>query len=255
MQEFWRYTGLQIADDHDGASHLEDVICRVRMERAIPGHNFSRTLEMKDTYFVGPHRLPIALLRALNEVGAPFRQARGLPGNMPVLTCAIPKEKRHLLASAYEQSNLGFGCIDLDEGRKLQTLRFQMGDLQFYFVADMLDATMWEAIDVWRTVGRLPLLFYVEREGSWDASFVVVDAITGRLRNEAFRGGPDAVPSASTIYELHDLVLSEQLQKAATSDIPGVPLRHVFVNIMATYSVVQALMPDRAAEMAARRQA
>lgn len=130
-----------------------------------------------------------------------------------------------------------------------------MGDLQFYFVADMLDATMWEAIDVWRTVGCLPFLFYVEREGSWDASFVVVDAMKGRLGNEAYRGGPDAVPSASTVCELHDLALSEQLQKAATSDIPGAPLRHVFVNVMATSSVVQALMPERAAELEARRQA
>lgn len=79
---------------------------------------------MKDTYFVGRKRLPLAVLHALSEVGAPIRQARGLPGDMPVLTCAIPKEKRHLLGSMYEKSNLGFGCIDLDEGRKLQSLRF-----------------------------------------------------------------------------------------------------------------------------------
>ncbi|SDC54025.1 hypothetical protein SAMN05216345_102682 [Cupriavidus sp. YR651] len=208
---------------------------------------------MDINYFVGPNRMPIALLRALDEVGAPFRQARGLPGDMPALTCAIPKEKRHLLGSTYEKSTLGFGFIDLDERRKLQTLRFQMGDLQFYFVADMLDATMWEAIDVWRTVGRLPFLFYVEEGDSWDASFVVVDAITGPLRNEAFRGTPDAVPSASTLYELFDLVSSGQLQEAATSDIPGVPLRHVFVNAMSTYSMVQALMPDRTAKLEARR--
>ncbi|QGS32350.1 hypothetical protein [Cupriavidus metallidurans] len=255
MQEFWRYTGLQIADIHDGAWRHEDLICRVRLERAIPSHNFSRTLEMDINYTVGPNRLPIGILRALDEVGAPFRQARGLPGNMPVLTCAIPKKKRHLLGSTYEKSNLGFGCIDLDEGRKLQTLRFQMGDLQFYFVADILDSTMWAAIDMWRTVGRLPFLFYVETDNSWDASFVVVDAITGPLRNEAFRGGPDAVPSASTAYELRDLVLSGQLQKAATSDIPGVPLRHVFVNIMATSSMAQALMPHVEVGRKARRYA
>lgn len=34
-----------------------------------------------------------------------------------------------------------------------------------------------------------------KREGSWDASFVVVDAIKGRLSNEAFRGGRMQYPA------------------------------------------------------------
>ncbi|WP_051320745.1 hypothetical protein [Cupriavidus sp. amp6] len=181
--------------------------------------------------------LPIGTLEELQSLETQFKQARGLPGNLPMLTCPIAKEQKHLLGSQYRQSNLGFGCIELGDGSKLQTIRFQMGDLQFYWVADMVDPEVWSALDMWRSVGRIPLLFRIENGDSWDVSLGVAEAPTGVLRNEAYRSGGNSASTASTVDALFQLVSSGVLQAQATTDIPGVPLRHVFVNVLVTKRV------------------
>ncbi|MHA7684978.1 hypothetical protein [Cupriavidus sp. PET2-C1] len=181
--------------------------------------------------------LPIGQLETLQSLGAQFEQARGLPGNLPVLTCPISEEQKHLLGSQGGRSNLGFGCINLADGSKLQTIRLQMGGLQFYWVADMVDPEVWAAIDMWRTVGRMPFLFRIENGDFWDASFCVVDAITGPLRNEVFRRGANPESSARAVTQMLGLVSSGILQEQATTDIEGMPLRHVFVNVLVTERV------------------
>lgn len=183
--------------------------------------------------------LPMGTLETLQSLGAQFQQARGLPGNLPVLTCPISEEEKHLLESMGGKCNLGFGRINLLGGSKLKTIRFQMGGLQFYWVADMVDPEVWSAIDMWRTVGRMPLLFRIENGEDWDAKFCVIGGPTGSLRNEAFRSGANPGPSATTVTQLLRLVSTEILQEQATTDIEGVPLRHVFVNALATKRVRQ----------------
>lgn len=202
---------------------------------------------METTYFVTPKRslLPIGKLEELQSLGTQFKQARGLPGNLPVLTCPISEEEGPLLQSHYNRTTFGFGCIELGDGSKLQTIRAQMGGLQFYWVADMVDPEVWAAIDMWRTVGRVPLLFRIENGESWDAMFFVADAITGTLRNEAFRNSMDSASSASTVAALLRLVSSGLLQAGATTDIPGVPLRHVFVNALVTERMSQFVDPSK----------
>lgn len=182
----------------------------------------------------GPNAVPVGQLHALDSVGARFKQARGLPGNLSVLTCPIRQKDRHLFGSSYERTNVGFGSIDLEDGSKLQTIRFQMGDLQFYWLADMVDPVMWAAIDAWRTVGRFPFMFYMENGKTWDATLGVVNAPHEPLRNEVFRRGANVAPSVSTAGELLSLVASGSLQAGAASDIPGVPLRHLFLNALVT---------------------
>lgn len=189
--------------------------------------------------------LPMGALEELQSLGAQFEQARGLPGNLPVLSCPISEGQKHLLGSQDGRSNLGFGCINLGDGSKLQTIRFQMGGLQFYWVADMVDPEVWAAIDMWRTVGSMPLLFRIENGKDWDAKFGVISGPTGSLRNEAFRSAVDSVSTASTVTGLFRLVSSGRLQAEATTDIPGVPLRHVFVNVLVTERVRQFV--DRSA--------
>ncbi|WP_432260858.1 hypothetical protein [Cupriavidus sp. TMH.W2] len=183
--------------------------------------------------------LPIGKLETLQSLGVQFEQARGLPGNLPVLTCPISEEQKHLLESLGGKSVLGFGCINLFGGSKLKTIRFQMGGLQFYWVADMVDPEVWAAIDMWRTVGRMPLLFRIENGEDWDAKFCVIGGPTGTLSNEAFRNGANRGPSATTVTQLLRLVSSGILEEQATTDIEGVPLRHVFVNALVTKRVSQ----------------
>lgn len=183
--------------------------------------------------------LPMGTLEKLQSFGAQFEQARGLPGNLPVLTCPISEGQKHLLEGSGGKSNLGFGCINLVDGSKLHTIRFQMGGLQFYWVAEMVDPEVWAAIDMWRSVGRMPLLFRIENGEDWDAKFGVIGGPTGSLSNEVFRRGVNPEPSATTVTQLLGLVSSGILQEQATSDIEGVPLRHVFVNALVTKRVSQ----------------
>ena len=118
--------------------------------------------------------------------------------------------------------------------RRVEHAGFAVFLLQFYWLADMVDPVMWAAIDAWRMVGRFPFMFYMENGKTWDGTLGVVNAPSGPLRNEVFRRGANVVPSASTTGELLSLVASGKLQTEATSDISGVPLRHLFLSALVT---------------------
>lgn len=189
---------------------------------------------MKNKFITATAFLPTGELQELQSFGVEFKQARGLPGNVPVLTCHITEEQKHLLGPRIGKGNLGFGYIPLDDGIKLQMIRIQLGDLQFYWIAEMDDPELWAAIDMWMAVGRLPVLFKIQNGKDWDCTLIAFATPPGPLPNEAFRTGANLKPSATTMAQLLLLVSSGILQGEATTDIPGVSLRHVFVNVLMT---------------------
>jgi hypothetical protein len=158
--------------------------------------------------------------------------ATDLPGDIPVLTCPIAATDAPGLESNCRQSCFGFGRIQLDES-VLMAIRLQRGDIQVYWVAEMTDPETWAAIDMWKRVRRVPIAFKVEAGDQWRVKFCTPEISSGKLSNEQFRT-PDREPTARTWHGLASLVGSGLLQRGATSDIPGLVLRRVFVNALLT---------------------
>ncbi|SAK74452.1 hypothetical protein AWB75_04147 [Caballeronia catudaia] len=158
---------------------------------------------------------------------------RGLPRDMPVLKFPVAPYEASLFPGEYENASFDFGRVPLVDGN-FMTIRFQMDDLQVYWVAQMTDPEVWSAIDCWRRVGKVIILFDVHgADGSRRGLISCVDFEKRRLANEKFRY-PERAPTVNTWNQMATLVRSGLLQLGATSDIEGVPLRHVRAGVLMT---------------------
>jgi hypothetical protein len=65
-----------------------------------------------------------------------------------------------MLATKEGRGNFGFGTIRLRQGL-MQSIRVQVNDVQIYWLADMTDPEVWDAIDKWREGKRALVRFNV----------------------------------------------------------------------------------------------
>jgi hypothetical protein len=161
-------------------------------------------------------------------------QAIGLPGDMPVLTCPVAAVDSNCFEMRNGEANFGFGTIRLSAGL-VQSIRVQVNDVQFYWLADMTDPEVWAAIDMWRQAKHAPIQFDVRGEPGEGGHllFMKMGVPQGAYRNEQFRNAP--MPPAERIWkEMVSLADSGMLQSQAETDIEGIPLRRVFVNVLYT---------------------
>ncbi|MDN7894245.1 hypothetical protein QZM93_37210 [Burkholderia cepacia] len=161
-----------------------------------------------------------------------WKQAAGMPGNIPVLTCPISMEDYHYLSSNQGRSNFGFGRVQLSNGM-LMTIRMQLRGLQVYWLAEMTDPEIWRAIKMWQQAKRVPIVFKIDAGDGWDVTFCAHEIPEEKLSNEDFRT-PDREPTWHTWHSLATVAGSGLMQKQATTDIEGVPLWRVLVNAMLT---------------------
>ncbi|KML19762.1 MULTISPECIES: hypothetical protein [Burkholderia] len=161
-----------------------------------------------------------------------WKQAAGMPGNIPVLTCPISMEDYDYLSSNQGRSNFGFGRVQLSSGM-LMTIRMQLRGLQVYWLAEMTDPEIWRAIKMWQQAKRVPIAFKIDAGAGWDVTFCAHEIPEEKLSNEVFRT-PDCEPTWHTWHSLATVAGSGLMQKQATTDIEGVPLRRVLVNAMLT---------------------
>jgi hypothetical protein len=185
------------------------------------------------------NRVSIGSLYALESLREEFAPARYLEGNLPVLSCMVSKEDVHLLGTGNAETCVGYGRIELDDGHQLQTIQVQIGNLFLVWVADMADADVWAAIDVWRSVGQLPLMLRLDKGTSWQGLCAVLRAPTGALGNDIYRDDEDLRSTSERVSQLFEIVSNGRLQKEARGLIPGAPLRHVFGNALLTERVKQ----------------
>jgi len=97
----------------------------------------------------------------------------------------------HLFEKKYEDVRFGFGHVELDDGPAL-TMRFQLGDFQNYWVADITDPEIWAAIDSWKRARRVLMMFAVAEPGQRNGYVAVVGIPGQTLCEGASRFGPGA---------------------------------------------------------------
>lgn len=183
---------------------------------------------------VNPSLIALGRLELLKSFESRPKQSIGLPGDIQVLTCPIAAVDADCFAMTNGQANFGFGTIRLMSGL-VQSIRVQVNSVQIYWLADMTDPEVWAAIDMWRQAKHAPVQFSVRgKPGALGHSvFMKAGVPQGVYHNERFRDAP-MPPTESIWREMVALADSGILQSQAKTDIEGIPLRRVFVNVLLT---------------------
>lgn len=141
------------------------------------------------------------------------------------------------------RASFGFGGI-AGPGFSVVTIRCQLGSMQFYWLADASDPEVWSPIDTWRA-NRQASVMMVEN-GLAMYSVHEIDWIPGKsksrtddMRVECGKDHSVAFLSFATL-----LVASGLLEEQATTDLPGIPLSDVRVNVLLTERLKQYVLPE-----------
>lgn len=159
--------------------------------------------------------------------------AKALPANFPVLTCLLDHADPASFQKTPPQVACGFGSIPL-AGDQIMTIRLQLDGTQVYWLADMADPEVWSAIDTWTAAEKLPFALEFAAAKKRNCLFGIVDIPRkdlniNRFRSNAGKDMPDGIWD-----ELAELAGSGIMQIQATSDIPGIRLGQVCVNVLMT---------------------
>ncbi|WP_175940982.1 hypothetical protein [Caballeronia sp. BCC1704] len=125
------------------------------------------------------------------------KQTIGLPKETPVLTCHVGPSEAYCFSRKPGDASFGFGHFDTDDG-PLMSIRFQLDDLQVYWVAQLTDPEVWAAIDVWKRAGRVPILFNVQEAKRRHEMVCVIDLPRDMSRHDVHRLRPDNAPTERT---------------------------------------------------------
>ena len=162
-----------------------------------------------------------------------LKSAKGLPDNLPVLTCPVAEEDAHHFSGRNFEICFGFGTMEV-LGIPLMTIRLQLGGTQVYWLADLTDPEVWSAYDMWKRVGLAPIALLLESGNNGSCKFVVQHVSgepTSMENSRVYAGKPVSEDTWKTMVFLSK---SGWMQMQATTDIPGVPLTHMLVNLLLT---------------------
>lgn len=181
-----------------------------------------------------PSLIALGRLEPLSSFDSRPKQSIGMPDDMPVLRCPVAAVDADCFSMRNADVTFGFGTVQLQAGL-VQSIRVQVNDVQTFWLADMTDPEVWAAIAQWRQAKEAPVQFDVRGQPGehGHALFLKAGVPQGTYRNEQFRNAP--IPAAQRIWvAMTALANSGILRREAESDIEGIMLRRVFVNVLLT---------------------
>jgi hypothetical protein len=161
---------------------------------------------------------------------APYaRSAAKLRPATPVLTAMVDLDMlmKHMTKDC--AGCFGLGRFKVDDC-VLLTMRLQVGTLQIYWLADASDPEVWKTIDAWKKGGMAGFALVQER----NAAFFPWEIKGPQNGVEQFRGECGKGKAWEFMQASVKLIESGIVERTATTDIPGVRLEHVLVNILMT---------------------
>ncbi|MGF6757361.1 hypothetical protein [Paraburkholderia sp. GAS42] len=167
---------------------------------------------------------------------APFaRSAAKLRPTTPVLTANVDLGMLTNYTRMGEGS-FGLGCFQADDCILL-TMRLQVGALQIYWLADASDPEVWKTTDSWKKGGKAGFALIQDK----GAAFIPWDISGPQNGVEQFRGECGKQKASQFLRAATTLAGSGRVHHQATTDIPGVPLEHVLVNVLMTDRLMEVV--------------
>lgn len=170
-----------------------------------------------------------------------FGTPRSGPPRGPVLVanCDLTRVR----AASGGRACFGFGRI-AGPGFSVVSIRYQIGSMQFYWLADASDPEVWSTIDTCRANRAAPIAM-VEKDMMM-YSVLEIDWSPGksRSRTDDMRGECGGDNSVAFLSFVTSLASSGLLEEQATTDLEGIALSHVGVNILITERLQQYIIPE-----------
>jgi hypothetical protein len=175
----------------------------------------------------------IGSLAPLSEFETKTFRSRQLPPSFPVLTCTVDRREMQLVKVPRAQGCFGYGNMTVvrpgtNNLHRVLTIRLQLGCNQVYWIADITDAEVWKAIDVWKKRGRVAVAFLQGDE----CALTVADCKKGKLDIEQFRTGEMPLVPKEFIDIAGTIADGGALRMQASTDIPGILLENVIANVL-----------------------
>jgi hypothetical protein len=181
----------------------------------------------------------VAVLQTGAFMAQQFQQAKALPPDAPCLTAVLTRQQFAAIANNQNGAgSFGLGSISgLNDD--VMTIRCQIGDVQLYWLADMGDSEVWNAIDYWLKLGRVPIgLAQFDDKGS-NYMFASPEWEIKNPPVNRFRGKQSTVAKQHLWKDISVIAKSGGLERTATTDIPGIKLKKVVVNVLMTKRLVE----------------
>src|SRR6266702_3746571 len=96
----------------------------------------------------------------------------GMRAETPVLTSALAASTADSFVGCGEGGSLTFGNF---EPASSVFIRLRYRDMEIYWLVDISDPEIWEAIDKWKRVGRVPIQFYASGSEQKQSKLGAVD--------------------------------------------------------------------------------
>jgi hypothetical protein len=90
-------------------------------------------------------------------------QTSGFPDSTPVLTCAVTNNEADCLETEHSDSYITFEWVKTGDFISLNICLY-LGYTRVYWVVDISDPEIYEAIELWKRAGKVPIAFFA-REG------------------------------------------------------------------------------------------
>ncbi|MFM0009102.1 hypothetical protein [Paraburkholderia sediminicola] len=164
-------------------------------------------------------------------LGLRLQAIGGMPAETPVLTAALDASTADNFVECGADGTLTFGNF---ETASSVYIRFRYQDIEIYWLVDISDPEVWEALDKWKAVGRVPIQFYAPGSEQKQSKLEIVDMPSD---TEPFGPGRCAIgeqPTSFTWDGMIALAESGGLEAETLFDLPTVPFRKVVVNVLVT---------------------
>ncbi|WP_413658043.1 hypothetical protein [Paraburkholderia phenoliruptrix] len=160
-------------------------------------------------------------------------QTCGLPDETPVLTCAVTNKEADCLETERSDSHFTFEWVRTDDFISLN-ICLHLGHTRVYWVVDISDPEVYEAIELWKRAGKVPIAFFV-REGEVRRQLYHV-ALMPPFNPEVGAHWSDArhKPTERRWEAMTVLLDTWRRLPYITKVIVGTPLRHALGNVLLT---------------------
>ncbi|ALL67862.1 hypothetical protein K788_0001021 [Paraburkholderia caribensis MBA4] len=161
------------------------------------------------------------------------KSASAMKPDTPVLVSSV--DLNRYLSLARVDGSFGFGHFRFED-RIVLSMRFQSGSAQIYWLADAADPSVWDAIDVMKKNEEVGFMLEEGARGAFVPYTLLPHQEDIRILRAESLSHPDGLSDAAV-----ELANSGLVQKNATTDIPGIKLEYVHVNVLASESVARVL--------------
>ncbi|BBU30256.1 hypothetical protein BTHE68_39900 [Burkholderia sp. THE68] len=173
-------------------------------------------------------------LERASDYASVFDEAVKLDASAPVFGAWVDPS---LLDGLEGKSVFRVGAIRFDE-IVVMTMRMQKGRCQFIWLADAADPEFWAAMDEFRKAGQAGFAFRPSPNDLWFIPYRTDNlgpTVIDPHRAESGREDKGFVQLATV------LLARDSISLIATSMIPGVPVEHKQVNVLATRRVMSLI--------------